>query len=108
MLARRGRREVAAEARRRRMYCAERREIEWPIPGCQCPQIERFGLVYIALNARARGRALELEIVELLHVDAKLSALGGGRPVRVSRKALISGNAARLAMVEVVACVGAH
>ncbi len=90
------------------MYCAERREIEWPIPGCQCPQIERFALVHIALNARARRRALELEIVELLHLDAELPALGGGRPLRVARKALISGNAARIANVDVVACFGAQ
>src|SRR5258706_15248031 len=103
MLARRGRCEVAAEALRRWMYCTERGEIEWPIPGRQWPQIKRFALVYVALNAGARGRSLELKMVELLHLDAALLAVRGGRPLRAARKLLISGNAARIANVDVVA-----
>src|SRR5580704_11985957 len=103
MLARRGRCEVAAEARRRRMYRTERREIQRPIPGCQWPEIKRFALVHVALDARARRRSLELEIVELLHLDATLLAVSGGRPLRAARKSLVSSNAARIANVDAVA-----
>src|ERR1700679_1878260 len=102
MLARYRWREVADPTRRSRVHRTERREIERPIAGRQCTKVKWLALIYIAVNTRARRRSRQVEIVELLNLNAGLLAASTGRPLRVARKSTIVGNAARIANVDAI------